>query len=203
MEPDKLSTPPITQSTSGYNQPVKSNLKNKSHIYHIYINKYLSIYLVLIAIVSGVGAYFWRDSQANSQKSSDSIKIKTLEAEVAKVKSEAAIAAELNVMTRSYGDVAKTVADAYNSDFNHYPILTTDFKTKDGIIALPTGVRPSINDPVVAVGYVTFKWEYTGPAKTPTGGRITIWDFAKNKISDSVIYVGTANSKSTFITPTS
>lgn len=196
MESDKIPTSPVVQPMPNYNQANNMTLKNSSSI-----STYLLIALSLLVLASGVGAYLWRDSQANTQKNKDSVSMKTLAAEVAKVKSEAAIAAQLNVMTRGYGDIAKIVADAYNSDFGHYPILTTDFKTKDGIIALPAGVKPSIKDPSVANGYTTFKWEYSGSANAPTGGRITVWDYAKNKISDTIIYVGTATVKSTFTTP--
>lgn len=178
--------------------PTNVKVKNKS----AYI--YCLTALLFVATVSGAGAYSWRDSQANAQKNNDSINIKSLKTEITKIKSEAVIAAQLNVMSRSYGDIAKIVADAYNSDFGHYPILTTDFKTKDGIIALPEGIGSSVKDPVFNDnGLTTFKWEYSGPANAPTGGRITTWDFAKSKVSDTAIYVGTATAKSIFITPTS
>lgn len=190
MEPDNMPTQPAVQPVI---PQIKLNGKQKTMV-----KKFLPIVLAVLLLAS-IGIIVWQTVQTNDQNA----KIKTLEAEVAKVKAEAATAANQNAMLHSYGQVAKSVADAYNTDFGHYPILTTDFKTKDGIIALPVGVTASIKDPVATLTTMTFKWEYTGPAAAPTGGRITYWDLGKNKISDNIIYVGTATSKSTFVTPTS
>ena len=162
------------------------------------------IIIIIVLAMGGIVAYIWRDTQANNQKKDDAAKIKVLGDKITTLEKAAKVTAQQEVMLHSYGDLVKNVAEAYNTNKGHYPILATDFISGNNTLQLPPGVAPSIIDPSPSTnGVITFKWEYTGPASAPTGGRITYWDFANNKVSDNPIYVGTATAKSIFVTPAS
>lgn len=49
------------------------------------LKRILLLLLILSLIASGVGAYLWRDNQANNQKAADAAKIKTLEDKISTV----------------------------------------------------------------------------------------------------------------------
>lgn len=185
-------------------QPVKMEYSPKATNAKMGLDRLSQIIVVIVLVVSGVVAYVWRDAQANNQKKDDDAKIKVLSDKITTLEKAAKVTSQQEVMLHSYGDLVKNVAEAYNTNKGHYPIFTTDFMSGSNTLQLPPGVAPSIINPSPSTdGVITFKWEYTGPAAAPTGGRITYWDFANNKVSDNAIYVGTATAKSVFITPAS
>lgn len=194
-----ISMPPTAPS-----QPVKTEYSSKSTNVKVGLGRLSQIIVIIVLIVSGVAAYIWRDAQANNQKKDDDAKIKVLGDKITTLEKAAKVTAQQEVMLHSYGDLVKNVAESYNTNKGHYPILAADFISGNNTLQLPPGVAPSIIDPSPSTnGVITFRWEYTGPASAPTGGRITYWDFANNKVSDNPIYVGTATAKSVFVTPAS
>jgi hypothetical protein len=191
------SIPPIVQN----NQPP---IKNK-----ISLNKILLGLLLLVIIAGGVGAYVWRDSQANQQKSDNLSKREELEKQLADIETAQIVNQVVHIPTSrgnstkalSSAQAALYIAEIYAAENNYYPAYASDFETGTVAARLPAGIVPSVSNPTAENGTTTFRWEIMGDIATPTGGRITYWDYVTDQISTNVLYVGEANDKSEFKTP--
>lgn len=101
------------------------------------------------------------------------------------------------------------IAEAYNADNSKYPSVTADFS--NSISKLPASVKLLTNSTGADTSLTSsttnlenmVDYDYVGTAGAATGGRIQYWDFSTNAISTNIIYVGNADSSSTFKQPAS
>jgi len=100
---------------------------------------------------------------------------------------------------------AKLVAELYDAENEIYPATTQVFyvdlfgsKLKTDIILLP-GTETSPLNSNNGGDHIT--WSCLETCNKTQGGKITYWDFKTNAVSTDVIYVGDANSNSTFVAP--
>jgi flagellar basal body-associated protein FliL len=88
MEPNTTFTPQVEQPQPTQQQPAQPMqpvqpvpIKKDNRI----LVKVLSGLFILVLVAGGVGAYLWRDAQANRQKTDDAAKIKTLDDKIAAI----------------------------------------------------------------------------------------------------------------------
>lgn len=93
-------------------------------------------------------------------------------------------------------------AEAFNADQGRYPDSLSDFALRTGSSVLPSyiniigtngGITLNLN---ATTGEENIWYQYTGTSGAATGGRISYWDFKNQKISDTVLYVGTGSAAS-------
>ncbi len=213
-------TQPVTQSV-----PIK---KDKSFLIK------LSIGLVMLVLIAGgVGAFLWRDGQANSQKSDDVAKVKTLNDKVAVLEDKIAtieiatgpISQEMLDSIKKGADAGSTqlkqdsnralanaqtvqnLAEIYAADNGYYPAVAATFMTYNGTAKLPSGITVlpgTVISPLNPTnGKTNVTWACLTTCTKTTGGKITFWDFTTNTVSTSIVYVGAATHSSTFVAPKS
>jgi flagellar basal body-associated protein FliL len=88
MEPNTTFTPQVEQPQPAQQQPAQPiqpvqpvPIKRDNRI----LIKVLYCLFILVLVAGGVGAYLWRDAQANRQKTDDAAKIKTLNDKIASI----------------------------------------------------------------------------------------------------------------------
>jgi uncharacterized protein (UPF0333 family) len=164
--------------------------------------------LVVLLAAGGVVLYLWRDAQMSRQKTDDALKVSQLDASTAAATKQIADSQKSSGSSKADTVRAQTnamsvskIAEVVNANGDHYPILTSDFLTPNAV--LPKGITVTAGALNVNNGLLTVRWEYSGKATAPTGGRVTYWDFTTTAVATEVIYVGDATASSTFVTPKS
>lgn len=93
---------------------------------------------------------------------------------------------------QSNANSAQSVAEAMNADNGSYPATAASFATGSISTRLPTGMSVvSQSTPLTSsTGQTTVTWACSPTCTTPTGGRITYWDYTTGAVSTTIVYVG-------------
>ncbi len=98
---------------------------------------------------------------------------------------------------------AQSVAEAMNADNGSYPATAAAFATGSASTRLPSGmtVVPQSTALTTGNGQTTVTWACLTSCTTPTGGRITYFDYGTGTTSTTIIYTGAATVGGTFVNP--
>ena len=118
---------------------------------------------------------------------------------------------------QSNAQSAQSVAEAYNADNGSYPDTIAHFTAGSTSSKLPAGmsvvaglagavVPITGTDPLSAsTGQTTVTWACLTSCTTPTGGRITYWNYSlatpSSLTAASIVYVGAGTSSGTYVVP--
>jgi prepilin-type N-terminal cleavage/methylation domain-containing protein len=104
---------------------------------------------------------------------------------------------------QSNANSAQSVAEAMNADNGSYPATAASFATGSTSTRLPSGmsVVPQSTALTSGTGQTTVTWACLTSCTTPTGGRITYWDYTTGAVSTTIVYVGAGTVGGTYVNP--